>query len=82
MRSSIVALALLAAEPAAAQTLSVQPGPYQSAPWWMREPIIASLGEVRAEVPANRARLSVSFESVGANGGGRHAAVGGKGAGC
>ena len=64
MRLPILAFALLIAGPAAAQTLSVQPAPYQSAPWWMREPIIASLGEVRAEVPANRARLSVSFESV------------------
>ena len=64
MRLVLAALALLAAAPAAAQTMTVQPGPYQSAPWWMREPIIASLGEVRAEVPANRARLSVSFESV------------------
>lgn len=49
---------------AAAQPLTVQPGPYQSAPWWMREPIIASQGSVFAEVPPNRVRLSASFEVV------------------
>jgi hypothetical protein len=42
------------------------PPAYQEAPWWMREPILASLGEVRAELPANRARLSAGFESVAA----------------
>ena len=47
-----------------AQSLTVQPGPYQSAPWWMREPIIASQGNVFAEVPPNRAHLSASFEIV------------------
>lgn len=34
------------------------------APWWMREPVIASMGSVRAEVPANRAGFSASFSEV------------------
>ena len=54
-----------AAAPAAAQTVGViSPSPYGPAPWWMREPIVASLGEVRAEVPANRARFSAEFQAV------------------
>ena len=63
----LVALACAAAlaAPAAAQTgFTVQPPPYQSAPWWMREPVVASLGEVRTELPANRASFSGAFESV------------------
>ena len=59
-------LALLApAAPAASQTvLTAQPAAYGSAPWWMREPVVASLGEVRTELPANRATFSGAFESV------------------
>jgi hypothetical protein len=54
-----------AAAPAAAQTVGViSPSPYGAAPWWMREPIIASLGKVRAEVPANRANFSAEFQAV------------------
>lgn len=67
MRLALAALALLTAPPAAvAQPLSVAAvaRPYDPAPWWMREPIIASLGEVRAELPANRANLSAAFESI------------------
>lgn len=58
-------LALAAAAPAAAQTVGViSPSPYGPEPWWMREPIIASLGEVRAELPANRASFSAEFQAV------------------
>ena len=69
MRPLIALLFAFAPAAALAQSVTLQPAQppaYQSAPWWMREPIIASLGEVRAEVPANRARLSVSFESIAA----------------
>lgn len=34
------------------------------APWWMREPVIASLGSVRVELPANRAVFSAQFSAV------------------
>lgn len=34
------------------------------APWWMQTPVIASIGEVRAELPANRAEISVTFEAT------------------
>ncbi|WP_420477830.1 SIMPL domain-containing protein [Brevundimonas sp. FT23028] len=37
---------------------------YVPAPWWMREPVIASVGYVRAEVPANRAAFNATFQSV------------------
>jgi uncharacterized protein YggE len=38
--------------------------PYVPAPWWMRDPVIASIGHVRTEVPANRASFNGSFQSV------------------
>ena len=63
----LLALAPLLAAPAAAdgQTmLTAQPAAYGSAPWWMREPVVASLGEVRTELPANRASFSGAFETV------------------
>ena len=64
MLGLVLALAGLAA-PAAAQTVGViSPSPYGPAPWGMREPIIASLGDVRAEVPANRAAFSAEFQAV------------------
>lgn len=53
--------------PARAQ---VQPPPaeigsrYIPAPWWMREPVIASLGAVRVDLPANRARFTARFSAV------------------
>ena len=54
-----------AAAPAAAQTVGViNPSPYGPAPWWMREPIIASLGVVHTELPANRASFQAAFQAV------------------
>ena len=53
--------------PAVAQ---VQPPPaeigsrYIPAPWWMREPVIASLGSVRVDLPANRATFTARFSAV------------------
>ena len=38
--------------------------PYVPAPWWMRDPVIASIGHVRTEVPANRANFTGSFQVV------------------
>ena len=67
MRAVIgLTLALMgAAAPAAAQTVGVvNPSPYDKAPWWMREPIIASLGNVRTEIAANRASFSAEFQAV------------------
>lgn len=37
---------------------------YVPAPWWMREPVIASIGNVRVEITANRAQFGASFQSV------------------
>lgn len=38
--------------------------PYVPAPWWMRDPVIASIGYVRVELQANRARFSATFQVV------------------
>ncbi|MDQ3125285.1 MAG: SIMPL domain-containing protein [Pseudomonadota bacterium] len=37
---------------------------YVPAPWWMRDPVIASVGYVRTEVAANRANFSATFQSI------------------
>ena len=69
MRAVLVLLAAqlaAAAPPAGAQTLAAQPRLYDPAPWWMREPVIASPGSVFAELRANRASFSAGFETVDA----------------
>lgn len=59
-----VAASLIAA-PALAQTPPATIGqPYIPAPWWMRDPVIASIGYVRTEIPANRAGFSATFMNV------------------
>ncbi|WP_296818202.1 SIMPL domain-containing protein [Brevundimonas sp.] len=56
----IVAAGLAGA--AAAQTPPATVGEvYVPAPWWMRQPVIASIGHVRTEVPANRAGFQATF---------------------
>lgn len=63
MRAAFL-LALVAA-PALAQVPPAELGSrYVPAPWFMREPVIASQGYVRTEVPANRARFGVRFSAV------------------
>ncbi|TRW14393.1 SIMPL domain-containing protein [Glacieibacterium frigidum] len=63
MRAALL-LALIAA-PALAQVPPAELGSrYVPAPWFMREPVIASQGYVRTEVPANRARFGVRFSAV------------------
>lgn len=37
---------------------------YVPAPWWMRDPVIASVGHVRTEIAANRAAFSATFQSI------------------
>ena len=59
-----VAASLIAA-PALAQTPPATIGQqYIPAPWWMRDPVIASVGHVRTEIPANRAGFSATFMNV------------------
>ncbi len=61
----ILLLALLVAAPAMAQTPPATIGqPFIPAPWWMKDPVIASMGHVRSEVPANRARFAARFSVV------------------
>ncbi len=53
------------ASPAAAQTPPATIGQqYVPAPWWMRDPVIASIGYVRVELQANRAGFSATFRTV------------------
>ncbi|MFN3815381.1 SIMPL domain-containing protein [Brevundimonas sp.] len=53
------------AGPALAQTPPATIGErYVPAPWWMRDPVIASVGHVRVEVPTNRAAFSATFQVV------------------
>lgn len=64
-RIGLAALLALAAAPALAQTPPATLGArYVPAPWWMQDPVIASTGRVRVEIPANRAAFSASFQSV------------------
>lgn len=64
---AVLAAALLStiAVPALAQTPPATIGQqYVPAPWWMRDPVIASIGYVRVELQANRAEFSASFQTV------------------
>lgn len=55
----------LIAAPALAQTPPATIGQqYVPAPWWMREAVIASVGHVRVEIPANRAGFGATFLNV------------------
>lgn len=67
MRPVLAALLLsaAAASPALAQTPPATIGQqYVPAPWWMRDPVIASIGYVRVELEANRAGFSATFQVV------------------
>ncbi|WP_292226261.1 SIMPL domain-containing protein [Brevundimonas sp.] len=58
-------LATAVAAPALAQTPPATIGDrYIPAPWWMRDPVIASVGNVKVELQANRAFVAASFQSV------------------
>ncbi|MFC7377807.1 SIMPL domain-containing protein [Brevundimonas sp. GCM10030266] len=69
LTAALVAMATLS--PLAAPTLAHAQVPpasigdrYVPAPWWMRDPVIASVGQVRTEVPANRAAFTASFQAI------------------
>jgi len=67
MRAPFAAALLISAiaAPAGAQTPPATIGqPYVPAPWWMRDPVIASIGYVRVELQANRAGFSATFQVV------------------
>lgn len=56
---------MLMAGPAMAQVPPAELGArYVPAPWWMREPVIASIGMVTTEIQANRARFEARFSAV------------------
>ena len=63
--AAVLAAAMAAPAVAIAQTPPATIGErYIPAPWWMREPVIASIGQVRTQVPANRASFAASFQSI------------------
>lgn len=58
-------LALLSgALPAGAQPVAPGAQRFDPAPWWMAQPVIASIGYVRFELRANRASFSANFQAV------------------
>ena len=62
---ALLAAAVGLATPALAQTPPATIGQqYVPAPWWMRDPVIASIGQVRVELQANRAGFSAGFQSI------------------
>ena len=66
MKHSLTLFLALTATAAAAQVPPATIGqPYIPAPWWMKDPVIASMGHVRTEVPANRAAFAARFSVVG-----------------
>ncbi|WP_426041652.1 SIMPL domain-containing protein [Brevundimonas sp. TWP2-3-4b1] len=67
MRAHFATALLLSAiaAPAMAQTPPATIGQqYVPAPWWMRDPVIASIGYVRVELQANRAGFNATFQVV------------------
>jgi uncharacterized protein len=64
-KAIIFANMLMMGAAAAAQTAGPADRRYVPAPWWMREPVIASQGQVHVELPANRAEFSAQFSEVG-----------------
>ena len=63
--AAVVIAASAAPVLAAAQTPPATIGErYVPAPWWMRDPVIASIGHVRTQVPANRAAFGASFQAI------------------
>lgn len=64
MRPLLFAAALAACPLcASAQTVTAERA-YVRAPWWMDKPVIASLGKVWVETPANRATAAATYEVV------------------
>ncbi len=53
----------VSAPPAADPVVAYNPSPYDRAPWWMNQGVITQTGYVFAEVPANRATFSATFET-------------------
>ena len=65
LTAAVALPAALAPVAVAAQTPPATVGDrYVPAPWWMRDPVIASVGHVRTEVTANRAAFSATFRSI------------------
>lgn len=53
------------APPVLAQTPPATIGQqYVPAPWWMRDPVIASIGQVRVEITANRSGFNATFQAI------------------
>ena len=59
-----VALATLAPSLSGQTTAAPDLARYDRAPWWMDKPIIASIGQVRLEILANRAAFSATYQVV------------------
>ncbi len=63
--AAVLVAAVAAPALAVAQTPPATIGErYVPAPWWMRDPVIASIGHVRTQVAANRATFGASFQAI------------------
>jgi uncharacterized protein YggE len=63
--AALAGVSVPAATPVLAQTPPATIGQqYVPAPWWMRDPVIASIGNVRVEIQANRSGFSANFQSI------------------
>lgn len=62
----LIVMSLATALPAMAQpvTAPIPDGRYSPAPWWMRDPVIASVGYVELQTPANRAGFTAAFQTL------------------
>lgn len=60
-----IGVALLLAAPVLAQVPPAEIGQRNvPAPWWMQQPVIASIGVVRTELPANRATFEARYKAI------------------
>lgn len=65
MRAMAAAILVVAVPASAFAQTVISPQRFDRAPWWMDQPIIASTGYVKADLLANRASFSASFQVVG-----------------
>lgn len=46
------------------EQITTAPAAYDTAPWWMRQPVLPVVGEVQTHIPANRASFNAQFSAV------------------
>lgn len=64
MKRTTFLMAGLLVLPGLAHSETPMPSPYDQAPWWMRDQVVAQTGLAFVELPANRAGFTATFRSV------------------